>query len=189
MNKKALLALATVITIASAAFAETVSYAEGSYTIPDYMIEVPANDVRGYGPNPQGRSFMAWDSNKHLFLSVTSYLDNSQIGDERTWAAVASAPEEQLIQGMQASFAGGPAANKATAESVKTDLGAHKIISIATINDSGTIWKLVTGVLILNNRKSLHLEIYVDKGRFEELLPEMNRIVDSLSANPDFQLR
>jgi hypothetical protein len=32
MNKKALLTLATVIAIASAAFAETVSYAEGSYT-------------------------------------------------------------------------------------------------------------------------------------------------------------
>ena len=189
MNKRALLTLATVIAIASAAFAETVSYAEGSYTIPNYMTEVPANDVRGYDSNPRGRSFMAWDSNKHLFLSVTSYLDNSQIGDERTWAAVASAPEQQLIQEMQASFAGGPAANKPTVESVKPDLRAHKIISIATINDSGTILKLITGVLILNKRKSLHLEIYVDKDRFEELLPEVNRIVDSLSANPEFQLR
>ena len=106
---------------------------KGPTQIPNYMTEVLANDVRGYDSNPRGRSFMAWDSNKHLFLSVTSYLDNSQIGDERTWAAVASAPEQQLIQEMQASFAGGPAANKATVESVKPDLRAHKIISIATI--------------------------------------------------------
>jgi hypothetical protein len=36
---------------------------------------------------------------------------------------------------------------------------------------------------------TLHLEIYIDRSRFEELLPEINKIVDSLSANPDFQLR
>ena len=102
---------------------------------------------------------------------------------------VASAPEQRLIQDMQASFATGPAANKTTIDSVKTNVRAHKTISVATINDSGTTSKMVTAILVLNNRQSLHLEIYVDRSRFEELLPEMNRIVDSLSANPEFQLR
>jgi hypothetical protein len=41
MSKKALLTLATLITTVCAAFAEKVSYAEGSYTIPDHMAEVP----------------------------------------------------------------------------------------------------------------------------------------------------
>jgi hypothetical protein len=90
---------------------------------------------------------------------------------------------------MQASFATGPAANKTTVDSVKANVRAHKIITIATINESGTISRMVTAILVLNNRKSLHLEIYVDRSRFEELLPEMNRIVDSVSASPEFQLR
>jgi hypothetical protein len=169
--------------------ASTVSYPEGYYTVPDYMTEVPADGVRGYSANPQGRSFVARDSNGQLSFLIASYRDTSQIADEKTWTAVASAPEYRLIQEIQASFAGGPAANKATVERVKTDLRAHKMISIATINDSGTISKLVTAVLLLNNRQSLHLEVYVDRSRFEELLPEVNTIVDSLSANPEYQLK
>jgi len=50
------------------------------------------------------------------------------------------------------------------------------------------VFKLVTAILALKNQKSLHLEIYVDRNRFEEFFFEMTRIVDSLAANPDFQL-
>jgi hypothetical protein len=169
--------------------ATTVKYVEGYYTVPDYMTEVPADDVRGYDPNPQGRSFVGRDSNGQVFIIIASYQDTSQIVDEKTWVAVASAPEQRLIQEIQASFAGSPGANKAMVESVKTNLRAHKIISVATINDSGVISKMVTAILALNNRQSLHLEIYIDGSRIEGLLPEINKIVDSLSANPDFQLR
>jgi hypothetical protein len=115
--------------------ASAVNYAEGYYTVPDYMTEVPADDVRGYAAKPQGRSFVARDSNGQLLLLVASYRDTSRIVDEKTWTALASAPEQRLIQEIQASFAGGPAANKATVEHVKIDLHAHKIISIATIDD------------------------------------------------------
>ena len=90
---------------------------------------------------------------------------------------------------MQASFATGPAANKTIVDSVKTNVRAHKVLSIATISDSGNISKMVTAILVLNNRKSLHLEIYVDQRRFDELLPELNRIADSLSSNPEFELK
>ena len=91
--------------------ASAVNYAEGYYTVPDYMTEVPADDVRGYDTNPQGRSFVGRDSNGQVFLLVASYRDTSQIADEKTWVTVASAPEQRLIQDMQASFAdGGPPA-------------------------------------------------------------------------------
>jgi hypothetical protein len=169
--------------------ASTVNYAEGFFTVPDYMTEVPADDVRGYDTNPQGRSFVERNSNGQVFLLVASYRDTSQIADEKTWGTIASAPEQRLIQEMQASFATGPAANKTIVDSVKTNVRAHKILSIATISDSGNISKMVTAILVLNNRRSLHLEIYVDKSRFEELFPEMNRIAESLFANPEFQLK
>jgi hypothetical protein len=174
---------------ANRAHASIVEYPEASYTIPDYMTEVPADDVHGYGPNPQGRSFLSRDADGHIALSVTSYRDTSQIADEKAWAAVASAPEEQLIQAIQASFAGGPAANKASVEHVVADRAAHKLISVATVQDSGTVWKLVTAVLALKDHQSLHLEVYVDQRRFKDLTPEIKRIIESLSATPEFQLR
>ena len=63
--------------------ASTVNYAEGFYTVPYYMTEVPADDVRGYDTNPQGRSFVGRDSNGQVFLLVASYRDTSQIADEK----------------------------------------------------------------------------------------------------------
>jgi hypothetical protein len=72
--------------------ASTVKYAEGFYTVPDYMTEVPADDVRGYDANPQARSFVERDSNGQVFILVTSYRDTSQIADEKIWITVASAP-------------------------------------------------------------------------------------------------
>ena len=81
-----------------------------------------------------------------------------------------------------------PSGTTVTIESAKADLRAHKIVSVVTISDSGTTSKLVTAILALKNQKSLHLDIYVARNRFEEFFFEMTRIVDSLAANPDFQL-
>ena len=169
--------------------ASTVKYAEGYYTVPNYMTEVPADDVRASDANPQGRSFVARDSNGQVFFLVASYRDISKIADEKTWLAAASVPEQRLIQEVQSSLVAMPDGGKVTVDSAKANLAAHKIISTATIDDFGTISRLVTGILVLNNRKSLHLEVYVDESRFDELLPEVNKIVDSLSANPEFQLK
>jgi hypothetical protein len=97
---------------ADAMRASTVKYGEGYYTVPDYMTEVPADGVHGYDPAPQGRSFVGRDSNGQVFISVSSYRDTSQIADEKAWAGVASAPEQRLIQQMQASFPAMPTAGK-----------------------------------------------------------------------------
>jgi hypothetical protein len=84
--------------------AKTVNYAEGQYTVPEYMTEMPADQVHGYDANPAGRAFVGRDSNGQVFIQVSSYLDTSRITDEKAWTAVASTPEQQLIQEMQASL-------------------------------------------------------------------------------------
>jgi hypothetical protein len=186
--KKLLFLVLLSLGLSGSVQATRVNYAEGYYSVPEYMTEVPADGVRGYDANPAGRSFVGRDSNGQVFILVSSYRDTSQIKDEKAWAALVSAPEQQLIQEMQASFTAMSPGTTVTVDSVKADLRAHKIVSIATINDSRTISKLVTAILTLKNQKSLHLEIYVHRDRFEELFPEMIRIVDSLSVNSEFQL-
>jgi hypothetical protein len=181
--KQSLFILLLTLGLNGSVRATTVNYAEGSYTVPEYMTEVPADGVRGYDANPAARSFVGRDLNGKVFISVSSYRDTSQIKDEKAWAAVASAPEQRLIQEMQASFTGVPPSTRVMVDSVKADLRAHKIVSIVTISDSGTISKLITAILTLKNQKSIHLEIYVDRDRFEELFPEMMRIADSLSTH------
>jgi hypothetical protein len=186
--EKTLLFLLLTLGLSGSVRATSVNYAEAYYSVPEYMTEVPADGVHGYDANPAARSFLGRDPNGQVFILVSSYRDTSQIKDEKAWAAVASAPEQQLIQEIHAHFAPVPSGTTVTIESAKADLRAHKIVSVVTISDSGTVSKLVTAILAVKNQKSLHLEIYVDRNRFEELFVEMMRIVDSLAANPDFQL-
>jgi hypothetical protein len=186
--KQSLFVLLLTLVVNGSVRATTVRYAEGYYSVPEYMTEVEADGVRGYDANPGARSFVARDSNGKVFISVSSYRDTSQIKDEKAWAAVASAPEQQLMQEVQSSFTGMAPGTTVMVDSVKADLRTHKIVSIVSISDSRTISKVVTAILILKNQKSIHLEIYMDRDRFEELFPKMMRIVDSLSATPEFRL-
>ena len=78
MKKFILLVLLTLGAVSSV-LATTVKYVEGYYTVPDYMTEVPADDVRGYDPNPQARSFVGRDANGQVFIVIASYRDTSQI--------------------------------------------------------------------------------------------------------------
>jgi hypothetical protein len=168
--------------------ASTVSYAEGSYIVPDYTTEVPADAVQGYDPNPEGRSFIARDAAGQVYLMVSSYRDTSQVTSEQAWALFAASPEQRLIQEMQASFTRMPAGEVVTVNSAKAEVKTHKLVSVATITDAGGVSKLVTAILVLRNQKSLHLEIYVHADEFEQLLPEMLKIVDSLMVSPGFSL-
>jgi hypothetical protein len=186
--KQLLFLLLVTLGLIGSVKATRVTYAEAYYSVPEYMTEVEADGVHGYDVNPGGRSFVGRDSNGQVFISVSSYRDMSQIKDENSWIAFASTSEPRLIQELQASFIALPADTTVTVDSVKTDLRTHKLVGLATARISGTVSKLVTGILTLKNQKSLHLEIYVNSDRFEELRPAMIAIVDSLSVNPEYQL-
>jgi hypothetical protein len=186
--KQLLFFLLLTLALGGSVQATRVTYAEAFYSVPEYMTEVEADGVRGYDVNPGGRSFVGRDANGQVFISVSSYRDMCQIRDENGWIAFASTFEQRLIQELQASFIALPADTTVAVESVKVDLRTHKLIGLATVRISGTVSKLVTGILTLRNQKSLHLEIYVNGDRFEELLPEMIGIVDSLCVNPEYQM-
>jgi hypothetical protein len=89
---------------------------------------------------------------------------------------------------MQASYSGLPAGTVAKVENVATDVSSQRIVSTATISDSNSSFKVVTAIIPSNNYKSLHIEIWVNRARFDELLPEMTNIANSLKANSGFNL-
>ena len=60
----------------------------------------------------------------------------------------------------------------------------QRIVSSATISDSKSSSAVVTAIILLNNHKSLHIEIWVNKARFDELLPEMTKIANSFNTTP-----
>jgi len=169
--------------------ARTVNYAEGYYVVPDDMTEEPGDGVKGYDPNPEGRVFVRRDSIQNVYMMVSSYRDNSRIDNLKVWELYAHQSEDQLIRDMQASYSGLPAGTVATVESVTTDVTGQRMVSSATISDSKSSSAVVTAIILLNNHKSLHIEIWVNKARFDELLPEMTKIATSFNANSDFIIR
>jgi hypothetical protein len=168
--------------------ARTVNYAEGYYVVPDDMTEESGEGVKGYDPNPEGRVFVRRDSIRNVYMMVSSYRDNSRIDNLKAWELYAHQSEDQLIRDMQASYSGLPAGTVATVESV-TIVTGQRIVSSATIIDSKSSSEVVTAIILLNNHKSLHIEIWVNKTRFDELLPEMTKIANSFKANSDFMIR
>lgn len=105
--------------------------------------------------------------------------DRSNFGNlEELRAFARLSPEQQLKIGKNSN-------HSITIDSVLVDVNAQRLVFVST--EAGP-YKALNALVPINNRGVLCLLIQVQKSEYDEFLPHLNVIANSLNANPQFKL-
>jgi hypothetical protein len=105
--------------------------------------------------------------------------DPSNYGNLQELRAFAKLSPEQQLKIAKGSN------HSVTIDSVLVDVNVQRLVFVST--EVGP-YKALNALVPLNNRGVLCLLIRVQKSRYDEFLPQLNVIANSLNANPQFKL-